>query len=98
MRTVSISASPWRNGTILSFEGVVVAQGILPAVMASTPPIDPRSQAVIEGIEAIDPELVLHLPSSTLKAVVGHFLGQSSRCTFPIPREEEGVGILSGLV
>jgi len=66
-------------------------------VTASTP-IDARSQAVIDGIEAIDPEFVLHLPSSTLKAVVGHFLGQRTRRTFPIPREEEGVGILSGLV
>src|ERR1700738_1688364 len=26
-----------------------------------------RSQAVIDGVEAIDPEFVLHLPSSTLK-------------------------------
>ena len=33
-----------------------------------------RSQAVIDGIEAIDPEFVLHLPSSTLKLVLGHFL------------------------
>ncbi len=30
-----------------------------------------RSQAVVEGIEAIDPEFVLHLPSSTLKLVLG---------------------------
>jgi sulfopyruvate decarboxylase subunit alpha len=76
-----------------------------------SPGIDPRSQAIIDGIEAIDPEFVLHLPSSTLKAVVGHFLyqdgghqdsgqgaGPSSRRVFPIPREEEGMGIMSGLV
>src|SRR5262249_25698899 len=60
--------------------------------------LDARSQAVIDGIEAIDPEFVLHLPSSTLKAVVGHFLGRPGRAVFPIPREEEGIGILSGLV
>jgi sulfopyruvate decarboxylase subunit alpha len=60
-----------------------------------------RSQAVIDGIEAIDPEFVLHLPSSTLKLVLGHFLDGSGarpgRRIFPIPREEEGISILSGL-
>jgi len=29
-----------------------------------------RSQAIIEGVEAIEPEFVLHLPSSTLKLVL----------------------------
>jgi hypothetical protein len=33
-----------------------------------------RSQAIVDGVEAIDPEFVLHLPSSTLKRVLGHFL------------------------
>jgi sulfopyruvate decarboxylase subunit alpha len=60
-----------------------------------------RSQAVIDGIEAIDPEFVLHLPSSTLKLVLGHFLdgagARPGRRIFPIPREEEGISILSGL-
>ena len=62
---------------------------------------DERSAAVIAGIEALDPEWILHLPSSTLKAVVGHFLAKDGQPGFrivPIPREEEGVGILSGLV
>lgn len=62
--------------------------------------VDERSAAVIAGIEAIDPRWILHLPSSTLKAVVGHFLARDGadgfRCV-PIPREEEGIGILSGL-
>jgi sulfopyruvate decarboxylase subunit alpha len=60
-----------------------------------------RSQAVIDGIEAIDPDFVLHLPSSTLKLVLGHFLdgpgARPGRRIFPIPREEEGISILSGL-
>ena len=60
-----------------------------------------RSQAVIDGVEAIDPEFVLHLPSSTLKLVLGHFLegpgARAERWVFPIPREEEGISILSGL-
>jgi sulfopyruvate decarboxylase subunit alpha len=60
-----------------------------------------RSLAVVEGVEAIDPEFVLHLPSSTLKLVLGHFLDgpgvRPDRRIFPIPREEEGISILSGL-
>jgi sulfopyruvate decarboxylase subunit alpha len=60
-----------------------------------------RSQAVVDGIEAINPEFVLHLPSSTLKLVLGHFLdgpgARPSRQIFPIPREEEGISILAGL-
>ena len=59
--------------------------------------LEERSTAVIEGIEAIDPEFVLHLPSSTLKLVLAHFLEQPGRCVFPIPREEEGISILAGL-
>ena len=60
-----------------------------------------RSQAVIDGLEAIDPDFVLHLPSSTLKLVLAHFLegagARQERRIFPIPREEEGISILAGL-
>ena len=63
--------------------------------------LEERSQAVIDGIETIDPEFVLHLPSSTLKIVLDHFLNgpgaRAGRLVFPIPREEEGISILSGL-
>ncbi|MDP9375846.1 MAG: thiamine pyrophosphate-binding protein [Chloroflexota bacterium] len=62
--------------------------------------IDERSAATIAGIEALAPRWILHLPSSTLKAVVGHFLERDGRDGFrivPIPHEEEGIGILSGL-
>jgi sulfopyruvate decarboxylase TPP-binding subunit len=59
--------------------------------------VDERSQAVIAGIEAVGPRYVLHLPSSTLKAIVQHFLEAPDVRTFPIPREEEGIGILAGL-
>ena len=60
-----------------------------------------RSRAVIEGIESVDPRYVLHLPSSTLKLVLGHFLDgpgvKPGRRVFPIPREEEGISIMAGL-
>jgi sulfopyruvate decarboxylase subunit alpha len=63
--------------------------------------IEQRSQAIIDALEQIDPEFVLHLPSSTLKLVLGHFLdgpgAQAHRRIFPIPREEEGISILAGL-
>ena len=61
---------------------------------------DERSAAVIAAVESIDPRWVLHLPSSTLKTIIGHFLVRDGhggfRCV-PLPREEEGIGILSGL-
>lgn len=58
-----------------------------------------RSQAVIEGVERLDPEFILHIPSSTLKLVLAHFLEneRSSRRVFPVPREEEGISIMAGL-
>jgi sulfopyruvate decarboxylase alpha subunit len=59
---------------------------------------DERSQALIAGIEAIQPKYILELPSSNLKAVIQHFLQAPGVTTFPVPREEEGVGILAGLV
>jgi len=60
--------------------------------------LEERSHAVIAGLEAIDPEFVLHLPSSTLKLVLAHFLDNPrTRTVFAVPREEEGISILAGL-
>ncbi len=58
---------------------------------------DERSRAIIDGIEAIDPRYVLHLPSSTLVDIIDHVRARPNTRAFPIPREEEGVGILAGL-
>jgi sulfopyruvate decarboxylase subunit alpha len=64
-------------------------------------PNDARSDAVIAGIEAFEPEFVLYLPSSTLKRVLAHFLSgpgiRTGRTVLPIAREEEGVSIAAGL-
>ncbi len=38
--------------------------------------LDERSAAIIAGVEALAPRWILHLPSSTLKAIVGHFLAR----------------------
>ncbi len=64
--------------------------------------LEQRSQAVVDGLEAVDPHFVLFLPSSTLKLMLAHFLPggpghRSGRRVFPISREEEGISILSGL-
>lgn len=59
-----------------------------------------RSRAVIDGIESIDPDTILHLASSTLKYVLSHFIsgpGAERRTVFAMPREEEGVAVTSGI-
>ncbi|HET6152105.1 MAG TPA: hypothetical protein VFE15_04065 [Marmoricola sp.] len=60
-----------------------------------------RSRAVIDGIESIDPDHVLHLASSTLKQVLEHFItgpgARTGRQVFAMPREEEGVAVAMGL-
>jgi sulfopyruvate decarboxylase subunit alpha len=60
-----------------------------------------RSRAVVEGIERIDPDFVLHLASSTLNVVLDHFINgagaRPGRVVFAMPREEEGVAVASGL-
>jgi sulfopyruvate decarboxylase subunit alpha len=63
--------------------------------------LEARSAAIIAGIEAIDPDHVLHLASSTLKIVLSHFItgagARPGRRVFAMPREEEGVAIAAGL-
>jgi sulfopyruvate decarboxylase alpha subunit len=56
-----------------------------------------RSQAVIAGLDTIGLDYALTLPSSTLNAVIRHLESRAKPRSFPITREEEGVGIASGL-
>jgi len=56
-----------------------------------------RSQAVIAGLDAIDLDFVLHLPSSTLAGVIRHLEQKERPRSFPVTREEEAVGIASGI-
>jgi sulfopyruvate decarboxylase subunit alpha len=56
-----------------------------------------RSQAVIQGLDAIDLDYVLHLPSSTLAGVIRHLEERERPRSFPVTREEEAVGIASGI-
>ena len=52
---------------------------------------------MIEAIDELDPEFILHIPSSTLTVILEHCAKRSGSRLFPIAREEEGIGIASGL-
>jgi sulfopyruvate decarboxylase subunit alpha len=59
-----------------------------------------RSDALIQGIEHIAPTHILWLPSSTLKSVIDHIetrAAEGAYASFPLTREEEGIGIAGGL-
>ena len=56
-----------------------------------------RSAAVNRALEQIDPEWVIQIPSSTLKSIIDAQAARLGRRAFPVTREEEGIGIASGL-
>ncbi|HBY93171.1 MAG TPA: thiamine pyrophosphate-binding protein [Chloroflexi bacterium] len=56
------------------------------------------SQALVAGLEKIDPEFLLYLPCGTAARVLSYFISKTTLVHFPVAREEEGIGILSGLV
>ena len=61
---------------------------------------DARCQTLIEAIDHISPTHVIWLPSSTLKSVIDHVEKRAAGgayLSFPITREEEGIGIAAGL-
>ena len=58
---------------------------------------DEACAAVIEGLEAIGIEFFLHVPDSFGAPVIAHFENSPSVRSFPVAREEEGIGIASGL-
>lgn len=53
--------------------------------------------AVIQGLEAIGIEFFIHIPDSFGAPVIAHFENKPNVRTFPVAREEEGIGIASGL-
>lgn len=56
-----------------------------------------RSDEVSKAIDEIDPEFILHIPSSTLTYILERCEKRSAGTYFPVAREEEGVGIATGL-
>ena len=53
--------------------------------------------AVVDGLEAIGIEFFIHLPDSFGAPVIAHFEKNAAVRDFPVAREEEGIGIASGL-
>jgi sulfopyruvate decarboxylase TPP-binding subunit len=62
-----------------------------------TDPKTVRSAEVSAAIDEIDPEFIIHIPSSTLTQILEHSENRSGSRYFPVAREEEGVGIATGL-
>jgi sulfopyruvate decarboxylase alpha subunit len=53
--------------------------------------------AVIEGLHAAGIEYFIHVPDSFGASVIAHFEDDPNVRSFPVAREEEGIGIASGL-
>ena len=53
--------------------------------------------AVIQGLEEVGLDYLVHIPDSYGAAVVEHFQNKLNARCFPVAREEEGVGIAAGL-
>ena len=53
--------------------------------------------AVIRGLEAIGLDCFIHVPDSFGAPVIAHFEADPNVRSFPVAREEEGIGIASGL-
>ncbi len=53
--------------------------------------------AVVEGLESVGLDYFIHVPDSFGAPVISHFEDDPGVQSFPVAREEEGVGIASGL-
>ena len=56
------------------------------------------AEALTAGMRAIEPEYLVYVPDSTAKSVIQHFEEWDEVHVLPMTKEEEGVGVLSGLV
>ncbi|HET7657766.1 MAG TPA: thiamine pyrophosphate-binding protein [Bacillales bacterium] len=55
------------------------------------------SREIIHGIEAIHPDHLLFIPCSTIGKVIQHFEECETVHSFPVSREEDGIGIAAGI-
>lgn len=53
--------------------------------------------AVIEGLERLNLQHFCFIPCSTVAQIINHFENDASVHSFPVSREEDGVGIVSGI-
>ena len=54
-------------------------------------------QMVVQGLEAASIQFFTHLPDSFGAPVISHFESQPQVRSFPVAKEEEGIGIAAGL-
>ncbi|MDQ0340819.1 sulfopyruvate decarboxylase alpha subunit [Caldalkalibacillus uzonensis] len=52
---------------------------------------------IIKGIEAIQPNYFISIPCSTVGPVIKHFETADHIKSFPVSREEDGIGIAAGI-
>ncbi|HET7629394.1 MAG TPA: thiamine pyrophosphate-binding protein [Bacillales bacterium] len=55
------------------------------------------SKEIIAGIEAVKPNHLVFIPCSTIAAVIQHFESREDVHSFPVSREEDGIGIAAGI-
>ena len=60
--------------------------------------MDRYQQAVIDGLEAIPIDYFLHVPGGPLVPIINYFTHSDGVVELPLAREEEGIGVLGGLV
>ena len=56
------------------------------------------SAEIIVGLERLQIEFLPFVPCSTAAEILAHFRDREGVTAFPVTREEEGVGILAGLI
>jgi sulfopyruvate decarboxylase subunit alpha len=58
---------------------------------------DIACEEIIKGIEEVGPDYFLSIPCSTVGPVIEHFERSEKVISFPVSREEDGVGIAAGI-
>jgi sulfopyruvate decarboxylase subunit alpha len=54
-------------------------------------------EEIIKGIEHANPDYFLSIPCSTVGPIITHFDNSETVKSFPVSREEDGVGIAAGI-
>jgi sulfopyruvate decarboxylase subunit alpha len=61
-------------------------------------PLSPPAEALVRGVDTLRLERLLYVPCSTAAAVIAHYGSSPTVKTTVVTKEEEGVGVLSGLI
>ena len=60
--------------------------------------MNPYQQATIDGLEASGIDYFLHVPGGPLASIIHYFTHSERVVELPLAREEEGIGVMGGLV